>query len=169
MYRMVSVTINTIKNRTLNAFEYFPLCQIRINLNVYVFFRNSNLYINKYGCGNVITVPLPYISSKLSLSKCPLPIVLHAAVLRKTILLIITFILTWIFHIHITSNTSMISHYMYDVQSRTVAITLNTIIVTDCCSPTKANIYSAVISELSKKCSATEQDRHYYYCVGQHR
>jgi len=75
MHRMVSVTTNTFKTWSRNAFEYFPLYQIRINLNVYVAITNSTWYINEYySVGTLLLLTLlsvlvSYSSSKLSLSK----------------------------------------------------------------------------------------------------
>jgi hypothetical protein len=143
MYRMVSVTINTFKTWTWNAIEYSPPCQLRINLNVYVAIRNSTWYINEYYSVRtlllltLLSVPVSYISSKLSLS-------------------------LWIFHIHITSNTTMTSHHCVRCAVTNCChyaqyhCSYRTLISHWICFPTKANIYSAVIWELPKICSATE-------------
>jgi hypothetical protein len=95
MYRMVGVTINTFKTWIWNAFEYFPLCQNRINLNVYAAIRNSTWYVNEYySVGTLLLLTL-----------------FSSIYFIQIVTFKITFILTWISHIHITSNTAMTSHH----------------------------------------------------------
>jgi len=155
MHRMVSVTINTFKTWTWNAFEYFPLCQIRINLNVYVAIRNSTWYINEYYSVRTLLLLTLFYQYQF-----------------HNFIQIVTFKITFIISLGYFTFISLVTQpwhptSVYDVQSLTVVITPNIIAVTEHWSliesvfPLKLTFTAQLFENYPKHVQPLRQERSY--------